>query len=311
VQHGRDVASVRAVISEDGARREQVLGLKDGARLVKIDGKRPPKLSAYAVRSPAVVFHPGEIALSMGSGSERRKLLDRVGLYASPGSTEDLERYTRALRERQRALEARGPSARDAPEWEDLMVRHGLGVRGARAEASRRLSAGTRNAFERIAAPGLALEVGYAPGCPGEPQAFRDDLAKSRVADARRGSASVGPHRDDLALRLDGHAVRGFASQGQHRTLVLALKSAEVEVVAEATGLRPLLILDDVSSELDRTRTAALFDHLQAHEGQVFLTTTRPELIEMAGPARASRRDFSVREGVVAEEPSPPGKTLR
>jgi DNA replication and repair protein RecF len=92
---------------------------------------------------------------------------------------------------------------------------------------------------------------------------------------------------------------------------VLALKSAEVEVVAEATGLRPLLILDDVSSELDRSRTVALFEHLQAHDGQVFLTTTRPELIEMAGPARASRRDFSVREGVVAEEPSPPGKTLR
>jgi DNA replication and repair protein RecF len=65
-----------------------------------------------------------------------------------------------------------------------------------------------------------------------------------------------------------------------------------------------LLLLDDVSSELDRSRTAALFEHLPGHEGQVFLTTTRPELIEISGPAGDSRRDFSVRAGVVRREPS-------
>jgi DNA replication and repair protein RecF len=300
VQHGSDVASVRAVISEAGEKREQTLGLHEGCRHVHIDRKKPATLSAYAVRSPAVVFHPGEIALSLGGGSERRRLLDRLTLYVSPASAEDLSRYTRALRERQKALCARGPGARDAPEWEELMVRHGLAVRAARAEASLRLSEGARRAFERIAARGVVLDVRYAPACPGEPQAFRDALAGARLADSRRRSAGVGPHRDDLDLRIDGHAVRGFASQGQHRTLVLALKSAEVDVVAHATGVRPLLLLDDVSSELDRTRTAALFAFLEAHDGQVFLTTTRPELLEMLGLMGASRRDFSVRAGVVA-----------
>jgi DNA replication and repair protein RecF len=304
VQHGQDVASLRAEIEEDGDRREQTVGFREGGRLAKIDGKRPQALTAYAVRTPAVVFHPGEISLSMGGGSERRKLLDRISLYVSPAASSELERYTRALRERQKALEMRGPGARDAPEWEELMVRHGVVVREARAEASRRLAEGARNAFQRIAAPETVLDVSYAPGSPKEPEAFRDALAKSRVADAHRGSASVGPHRDDLALRLDGQAVRGFASQGQHRTMVLSLKSAEVDVVAQATGLRPLLLLDDVSSELDRSRTAALFEHLQGHEGQVFLTTTRPELIEISGPAGDSRRDFSVRAGVVRREPS-------
>jgi DNA replication and repair protein RecF len=305
VQHGSEIASLRAVIVEEGDRREQTLGLREGGRLAKIDGKKPQALSAYAVRTPAVVFHPGEISLSMGGGTERRRLLDRISLYVSPGAASELERYTRALRERQKALESRGPLARDAPEWEELMVRHGLAVRDARAESSSRLADGVRNAFGRIAAPETVLEVSYAPGAPGEPGAFRDALAKSRAADARRGSASVGPHRDDLALRLDGQAVRGFASQGQHRTLVLALKSAELDVIARSTGVRPLLLLDDVSSELDRSRTAALFDHLQSHEGQVFLTTTRPELIEISGRAGALRRDFSVRSGVIREESSP------
>ncbi len=304
MQHGHDVASVRAIIREAGEPREQTLGLKVGGRLAKIDGKKPLTLIAYAVKTPAVVFHPGEIALSMGGGSERRRLLDRIALYVAPGSASELEMYSRALRERQKALEARGPGARDAPEWEELMVRHGLVVRETRAEASRRLAEGARNAFERIGAPGSLLEVAYAPGSPDEAEAFRDALAKSRVQDARRGSASVGPHRDDLALSLDGRPVRGFASQGQHRAIVLALKSAEVDVVAQATGVRPLLVLDDVSSELDRFRTAALFDHLRAHEGQVFLTTTRPDILEISGPAGDFRRHFSVCAGVVRQDPS-------
>jgi DNA replication and repair protein RecF len=112
----------------------------------------------------------------------------------------------------------------------------------------------------------------------------------------RRGSAGVGPHRDELALAIDGHAVRGVASQGQHRAVTLALKSAEIEVVGQARGVRPILLLDDVSSELDRARTAALFSFLREQRGQVFLTTTRPELID-TGDDGGARRDFVVRDG--------------
>lgn len=298
VGFGAELASVRLSLLDDEESRVQSVGLKPGARLVRIDDKRPPSLAAYAVRTPIVVFHPGEMTLSMGSSSERRRLLDRTSLYMSPQSMADLEAYTRAMKERQRALETRGPQASDLVEWETLVVRHGLAVMAHRARAAELVSAKAVEAFARIAAPELVLASSYAPSAPHDERAFLDTLVARRASDMRRGSAGIGPHRDDLALAIDGHPVRGVASQGQHRAVTLALKSAEIEVVGQARGVRPILLLDDVSSELDHARTVALFSFLRDQRGQVFLTTTRPELID-TGDDRSARRDFVVRSGVI------------
>jgi DNA replication and repair protein RecF len=299
IAHGQSISSVRALVVEAGLCREQSIGIRVGGRRVVLDGKRPATLAAYAVQTPAVLFHPGEVALSMGAGAERRRLLDRLSLYRSPGSSKDLENYTRALRERQRSLEVRGTEGRDIPEWEELMVRHGLALTSVRAEAALLLAHSATEAFMRIAGPLGSLSVTYLSGSPRDAPAFRNALAASRVSDSRRGAPSVGPHKDELELLLDAQPVRGRASQGQHRAVVLALKSAEVDVISVARGVRPLLLLDDVSSELDRFRTRALFSYLQQHEGQVFLSTTRPELIEISGAGRSPRRDFILREGRV------------
>ena len=298
VGFGAELASVRATVREDGDARTQSVGLKPGARLVRIDDKRPPSLAAYAVRTPVVVFHPGEITLSMGASGERRRLLDRTALYLSPQSMADLDAYTRAVKERQRALETRGPSASDLGEWETLCVRHGLAVMEHRARAAELLAVHALEAWKRIGAPELTLDVRYAPSAPREEGAFLDALASRRPSDMRRGSAGVGPHRDELALAIDGHPVRGVASQGQHRAVTLSLKSAEIDVVGQARGSRPILLLDDVSSELDRSRTEALFAFLRDQQGQVFLTTTRPELIA-TGDVGTSRRDFTIRGGAL------------
>jgi DNA replication and repair protein RecF len=291
-----ELASVRAQVVEDGERRVQSVGLKSGARLVKIDDKRPASLAAFAVRSPIVVFHPGEIALSMGGSAERRRLLDRTALYLAPGSMAAQDSYTRAVKARQRTLELRGTTAPELADWESLCVRHGLEVMGYRGQSAERLATSAVAAFARIGAPELSLHVAYAPSAPSDEVAYRESLSRGRASDARRGSAGIGPHRDDLALALDGHAVRGVASQGQHRAVTLSLKSAEIDVVGTARGVRPILLLDDVSSELDRARTAALFAFLREQRGQVFLTTTRPELIDTWADGD-SRRDFVVSSG--------------
>src|SRR4030095_13591449 len=103
-----------------------------------------------------------------------------------------------------------------------------------------------------------------------------------------------GPHLDDLTVTLDGHPARVVASQGQHRAITLAMKSAELTRIAQARGVLPILLLDDVSSELDAERTTALFEFLAATESQLFLTTTRADLI-VAG-AR-DRRAFHIAGG--------------
>ncbi|MFO0678248.1 MAG: DNA replication/repair protein RecF [Polyangiaceae bacterium] len=302
VRHGGDVASVRGVFVEQGEERNQSVGLRPGARMAKIEDKKPKTLAAYAVRTPIVVFHPQVMSLSMAGGSERRRLLDRISLYRSPASLEALENYDRASKARQKALETRGVAARDLDEWEALVVEHGTRVLASRREATELVARAATLAYERIGAPGRALGVSYVAGAPESPDAYREALVARRPADLRRGSATVGPHRDDVELRIGDVPVRGVASQGQHRAVVLALKLAEIEVVRSARGVQPVLLLDDVSSELDRERTSALFAFLRDHEGQVLLTTTRPELIDTGdrslGPAR---RNFAVERGEVRD----------
>ena len=128
---------------------------------------------------------------------------------------------------------------------------------------------------------------------------LREELARNRETDCARGRTSVGPHGDELELVLGTRSVRGFASQGQHRTVVLALKIAEITLVEQLVGVPPVLLLDDVSSELDANRNARLMAWLAAGAHQVFLTTTDPRLVAWDGP----RRQFHVEAGrVVLEE---------
>jgi len=104
-------------------------------------------------------------------------------------------------------------------------------------------------------------------------------------------------------LELGGHDVRSDASQGEHRAITMALKMAELACIAEARGARPVLLLDDVSSELDVSRTALLFEFLRESPGQIFLTTTRPSLIDTGSLAAGDRRDFHLVAGALREGP--------
>jgi len=303
VAHGASSAHVRASIVDDrdvGApAREQAIDLVEGRRKPLIDGKRPASHAAFALATPIVVFEPSSLRLSQGPSSERRKLLDRVAFHlaaANGGSAMLLDsaaRYRHALASRKRLL-ARG-DARMLEPYEKLMAEHGVRIVRARREASDSIVSATVRAFEDITRSGVALDLHYAPRGPEDPEDFARMLEDSREKDARRGTTSVGPHRDDLVVTLGTHPAQKVASQGQHRAIVLALKSAELATIAHARGVDPILLLDDVSSELDPSRNAALFAFLHAQVGQVVLTTTRPEVIEL----HSDRTDFRVRAGSV------------
>ncbi len=165
----------------------------------------------------------------MGSGGERRRLMDRLALYRSPASLGESDAYNKAMRGRQRVLEARGEASRDLDHWEELVVRHGFAVSAARDAAVSSLAPVASRTFASIGAEGLELQVTYQRGAPTTLDEFRQALADNRPRDRARGSATVGPHRDDLLLELGGRPARGIASQGQHRATVLALELAELE----------------------------------------------------------------------------------
>jgi DNA replication and repair protein RecF len=300
IANGSHVASVRAQIHEGIENREQSVGLRSGVRTVRVNGKRPSSLAQYAVWTPMVVFHPAGLALATGSGGERRRLLDRIALYLSPTSQDERERYARASQARRRVLERRGEQASELESWEDLMVSHGTALSTARDAAALRLTEATQSAFLRIGDTSRSLVLRYQRGAPADPDAYRADLVRCRASDRARGSAWLGPHRDDLILELGGMLVRGTASQGQQRAVVIALALAEIGVIQQARGVHPVLLLDDVSSELDAARTRALFEALRSVDGQVLLTTTRRNLIDTEGlVAGDRRRDFRVEAGSI------------
>lgn len=312
VRHGAQVASVRARFTEQRddlppLSREQSAAIEGRSVTVRVDGNRPQSLASFATRSPVVAFHPEELALSTGPANLRRKLLDRIALFMDPASADHKARYTHAMKARQELLHRRSGGPLDAiaelSVFEELCAKHGAAVTRARMEAAGALHEELCSAFAQIAAPDLHLVARFEPGGSADPDEVCETLQRQRARDAHRPSAGFGPHRDDLALLFGEHPARLVGSQGQHRALTLAIKAAEAATVARVRGVEPILLLDDVSSELDPDRTVALFEFLALARGQIFLTTTRPDLIVTPGLDKRSRRDFRIDRGVL--EPSP------
>ncbi|HEU4409242.1 MAG TPA: DNA replication and repair protein RecF [Polyangiaceae bacterium] len=302
VRHGERSGRVRAVFREGGSAvgREQIVAVEGARRAVKLDGKRPPSLGHFAVKSPVVCFHARELELTSGPAGARRLLLDRLALFVDPLSGDDRARYQRALRARQRALEKRGAGGADVAAFEALCARHGAALTRARRRAAEGLVAGLGPALERLS-PGLRVEAAYEPGGSGDEGEALAALAARREKDAVRGAAGFGPHRDELALRLEGRPLRAVASQGQHRAVTLGLKVAELWALSAARGLWPLLLLDDLSSELDEERTRALLALLHETGGQIFVTTTRPGLLDASGFGPGERAHVSLARGRLIE----------
>jgi DNA replication and repair protein RecF len=298
-QQGSDVTTVHGRFLEDGLEREQRAVLNRDGKSFAIDGKAPVRMSSYAVRTPIVIFHPGDIELVSGAAAVRRRLLDRISLFREPISGDSRLAYARAQRERQVLLATRGTLVSELAVFEQLMAKHGVLLHEIRRRSFETLSAALLPAFGSLAALDLELEIEYRPGGSSDPGEFAEELARRREGDRRRKSPDYGPGRDDLILTISGRSARKHASQGQQRVLTLALKAAELSCIREARGTEPLLLLDDVSSELDPSRVGAVYDFVRARQSQVLVTTTRPDLFQMQGLEGTERRDFRLQAGAL------------
>jgi DNA replication and repair protein RecF len=300
IRTGAPEARVGAKVLEGSFARELSLAVGPRSRSVMLDGKRPKTLSAYAVRTPVVVFHPRDLELVTGGATERRRLLDRLILYADPPGAEAARRYAEALKDRQRLLETRGVGAPELGDFESVAAEHGARFARARSEAADRLLPELLRAFRKVAPDELALASAYVAGGSQNREDFEAELRARRPEDLRRGRASFGPQRDELSLEIDGRPARSDASQGQQRLLSLSLKLSELRCVERVRRAHPVLLLDDVSSELDAHRTESVLALLRAAEGQIFVTTTRPELFTTGSFSSSERADFRAAAGHIS-----------
>ena len=264
-------------------------------RQLQLDGKRPRSTSTWFQTVRMVLFHPGDLVLASGSAEKRRAFLDRVLEQMDPVYAATLASYEKALRSRNRLLKDERVDRRSVRAYDAILSKAGAVVGQARQRLVDDLGPRVERAFEEVFAGQTPLAVRYAPRVDPTEEALAQALERSFEKDRARGFTADGPHGDDLELRLHEVGARHHGSQGQHRTIVLALKTAELDLLSERTGRVPILLLDDVSSELDRSRNRRFFEVLSQTGGQVFLTTTHPEFILLEN----DRVDFRVDGGHV------------
>jgi DNA replication and repair protein RecF len=264
-------------------------------RRLQLDGKRPRSTSVWYQTVRMVLFHPGDLVLAAGSADKRRAFLDRMLEQMDPIYASTRSSYEKALRSRNRLLKDDRPDRRSVRAYDAILSKAGAVVGRARQRLIEDLGPRVERAFTDVFAGDTPLSVRYLPRVEPNEQAIAEALERAFDKDFARGFTADGPHGDDLELKLHEVGARHHGSQGQHRTIVLALKTAELDLLTERTGRVPILLLDDVSSELDRSRNRRFFDMLSHVGGQVFLTTTHPEFILLEG----DRVDFQVDGGRV------------
>jgi DNA replication and repair protein RecF len=255
-------------------------GPAGGRKRIRVNGV-PRRATALAGLLRVVVFAPEEMLLIVGPPSLRRGMLDALAAQRSPAHPADLAAYARILAQRNALLRAirEGQAGRDQlSPWDARLVDAGAAVLDARQRALGELSAPLAAAHAEIAADEGRLAITYESNVvPTSDETHHDALARRLAETAEKeswnGVTLVGPHRDDLAFRLDGRDLATFASRGQQRTAILALKLAELDLLTAHDGRAPLLLLDDVFSELDPARRSHLVRRI-AGLPQAFVTTT-------------------------------------
>lgn len=251
----------------------------EGTRFV-LDGAAVDRSEAAAFRPAVTVFSPDRLELVKGPPSVRRGHIDGFIGTRWPGLAEARRDYGRALAQRNALLTRLREGVGDRgqlPAWDGQVARTGSNLAESRAQAIDALA----GKWKKIAAE-LGLEgetaLRYRPGGPVEADLLEADLAARLDSDLRTGRTGIGPHHDEIRLEYRGRQLRRFGSQGQQRIGLLALLFAEREVLLESGRPTPLMLLDDVMSELDADRRGRLVERLLAG-GQSIVTAAEGELV--------------------------------
>lgn len=277
---GLEVAVMAGEPSADGNRR--------ASRRFRVNGVAR-RASDVIGKLRVVMFSADDLTIISGSPSGRRRYLDLTISQFSPAYVRASQRYNRVLQQRNSLLktlrERRGP-LEELAFWDDELAGSGAEIVQARASALARLGADAAARYPTLGAETETLEVCYRPALPENlveataahdfEERFRTAIEEGRQQDIWRGATRIGPHRDDVSFEIGGHDASISASRGQQRTAALALRLSEVALSTETTGDPPVLLLDDILSELDASHRDRVM-HTAYEVNQVLITTPDPD----------------------------------
>ena len=294
-----------------------------GKKRFKFNGIIQKKLSQWIGQFNVVFFSPESLTLVKGSPADRRRFIDLLISQINSAYLNSLQNYQFALKQRNELLKqirSKQASADFLDPWDDMLIAEGISIVQTRARIFDQLKTYVQAKHAELTGNREILELKYQPSpekiddaieqvredpVTGEAtELFRKGLQSARSYDILRGMTSVGPHRDDFKLILESQSAgamyfqeaKAFGSQGQQRTIALALKLGELELIRETAGKTPIVLLDDVFSELDEERSSFLFNLLGRLNAQTFITSTRQEAWV---PELGECRVFTVHDGQV------------
>lgn len=275
----KDFARVYAEISRDEIDGSvEIIIDRTGKKFVKLDGVKIRRASELLKNVYIVIFSPEDLKIVKDEPEKRRKFIDRELCQIKPAYYDSLSNYKKVLLQRNTYLKENNiePSILDI--WDMQLSKYGAQVMHRRNEFIEKLNDISSEIHGNITGGREKLKLKYAPNLEYIEDIYEQEmylyevLKKSYENDLKQRTTTKGPHKDDLEFYIDGINARSFGSQGQQRTCALSLKLAEITIIEEETGEKPILLLDDVMSELDSVRQKFLVKSLE--DIQLFITTT-------------------------------------
>ena len=300
IRHGQPQAWIQGEIDYAGIQSTIKVTLEHAGRRVELDGKPLQRASDLHGRLNAVVFSPDDTGMVRSGPESRRRYLDRAVYVGDIGYLHCWHSYHRVLKQRNHLLKSAERAGLDT--WTEQLALAGAEVIERRLQFVSQLNEIMQCHYATISGGSETAGIVYKP--EGIQAVRREDIFPQLMdlfirhsrSDERFGTTTAGPHRDDVHFFLDGRSLKAFGSQGQQKSFILALKMAEMENLQSTFEEPPLLLLDDMSSELDSRRHGNLMDFLTSRDVQVFMTTTErsPALL---GHAAAHCSIFHVQGG--------------
>ncbi len=284
IQFNKDFARIHLELEE--SEQSTVLDLtllKNSSKEIRVNRNPIHTYGELIGKALVIVFSPDDLRLVKEGPQERRKYLDREISLISPNYYHSLIRYHKILKQRNKLLKMIqfNPGQRDTlVSWDEQLCISGADIIVRRMEFIRKISEISYEMHYGISVGKEVLSVHYLSqtevsdesGCDTIASRMKQKLSDQISTDIRRGTTSVGPHRDDFVLKVNDMILRDYGSQGQHRSAALAMKLSGIEIIRRETGKYPVVLLDDVMSELDPGRQNALLTSLE--NTQIIMTST-------------------------------------
>lgn len=278
IRFGEEFCKAKASFIKNTDKLDIDIAISKEGKAIKINGYKINKTIDLLEHAYMVVFSPDDMKIVKDEPEKRRKFIDRELCQLKPVYYKNLARYKKILQQRNVLLKKTDINSYHLDVWNEELADYGSRIILERRDFVEKLNRISQNISEKITNGKEKLEVSYECNLPikqflkEQKEVFLKKLTENTKNDLNRGNTSVGPHKDDLKLCTEGIDIRNFGSQGQQRTAALSLKLAEIRLIKEETNEDPILLLDDVLSELDLTRQRFLINSLE--NVQLFITTT-------------------------------------